>query len=176
VALFLDGMTKQNFLEPPDTHYLSAAEGWMELGDCSEALVELERISERVRGHFDVMQVRWHVHNRRRDWEICLKIGRAMIEANPELPQGWINHCNALFYLNRYKEAFDLLSPMLKRFPNDEAIPYNLACYKCQAGDLREAREWLERALEVGDTKRIKKMACTDPDLQPLWEVADEVN
>jgi len=63
-----------------------------------------------------------------------------------------------------------LLVPMLKRFPHDEAIPYNLACYKCQSGAIQEAREWLECALKVGDSKRVKNMAVNDPDLTPLWE------
>ena len=175
MVLFFDGMIKSYCLEPPDTHFLSAAEGWMDLGDCREALAELERISQLGRSHFEVMQVRWHVHNRMKEWDACLYIGRDMIETNPELPQGWINHGNALFYLNRYKEAFDLLHPMLDKFPNDEAIPYNLACYKCQAGDMMEAKEWLERALAVGDSQRVKTMACTDPDLKPLWESGDPV-
>ena len=63
-----------------------------------------------------------------------------------------------------------------KRFPHDEAIPYNLACYKCQSGELGAAREWLERALKVGDSKRVKKMAATDPDLMPLWEQGVKIN
>jgi tetratricopeptide (TPR) repeat protein len=72
--------------------------------------------------------------------------------------------------VERFEEAFNLLVPMLKRFPHDEAIPYNLACYKYQNGEFQEAREWLERALKVGDSKRVKHMAIADPDLTPLWE------
>ena len=161
---------KMGKIEAPDSHFLSCAEGWMELGDFKSALAELELISNKCRGHFDVLQVRWHVHNRMRDWETCLNVSLRMIEASPEMPQGWINHGNTLFYLERFQEAFDLLLPVLKRFPHDEAIPYNLACYKCQNGEFQEAREWLERALKVGDSKRVKHMAIADPDLTPLWE------
>jgi tetratricopeptide (TPR) repeat protein len=161
---------KMGQLEPPDTHFLSGAEGWMELGDYDSALAELELISPDYRRHFDVLQVRWHIHNRMQDWDRCLNISLQMIEAQPEMPQGWINHGNALFYLERFEEAFNLLVPMLKRFPHDEAIPYNLACYKCQSGAIQEAREWLECALKVGDSKRVKNMAVNDPDLTPLWE------
>ena len=141
----------------------------MDLGNLNEALTELGQISGENQDHFDVMQLRWHVHNKRREWENCLHIGRRMIEDNPDLPQGWINHGNALFYLNRYDEAFLLLHPVLEKFPGDEAIPYNLACYKCQSGELREAKQWLERAYAVGDSGRIRKMALSDPDLKPLW-------
>ena len=148
----------------------------MELGDLQSALTELEFISESYRGHYDVLQVRWHIHNRMEDWETCLVVSLQMIESNPELPQGWINHGNGLFYMRRYQEAYDALSPVFKRFPHDEAIPYNLACYKCQSGDLDAAREWLEQALKVGDSKRVSKMAAADPDLIPLWKTGVNIN
>ena len=163
-------MLKTRVLEPPNTHYLSAAEGWMDLGDFNEALAELGHISVEYQSHFEVMQMRWHIHNKRREWSDCLHIGLKMIKTNPDLPQGWINHGNALFYLSRYEEAFNLLRPTLEKFPQDEAIPYNLACYKCQAGDLLEAKAWLERAYTLGDENRIRKMALNDPDLKQLWK------
>ena len=89
----------------------SWAEGWLEWGDCREPLAEWEHIAQLGRSDFEGMQVRGHWQNRMKEWDACLYIGRDMIETNPELPQGWINHGNALFYLNRYKEAFDLLFP-----------------------------------------------------------------
>ena len=58
----------------------------MELGDFKSAVAELELISNECRGHFDVLQVRWHVHNRMRDWETCLNVSLRMIEASPEMP------------------------------------------------------------------------------------------
>ncbi|HBU58288.1 MAG TPA: hypothetical protein DEB48_00425 [Verrucomicrobiales bacterium] len=167
---------KMGKLDAPDTHYVSGAEGWLELGDFESALAELDLVSENCREYFDVQQVRWHIHNRMEDWETCLVISLRMIESNPEMPQGWINHGNGLFYMRRYQEAYDALAPVFKRFPHDEAIPYNLACYKCQSGDLDAAREWLERALKVGDSKRVGKMAATDPDLMPLWKTGVTIN
>lgn len=157
-------------LQPPDSHYLSAAEGWLDLDNCQEALAELSSIRAIYQGNFDVLQMRWQVYSRLKDWEECLRISDVMIEVNPDAPQGWINHGNALFYLRRFQEAFDLLLPVLKKFPSDEAIPYNLACYKCQQGDIREAQQWLQRAFKVGDKKRMKSLALNDPDLKPLWE------
>lgn len=166
---------KMGKLEAPDTHFLSFAEGWMELGDCQSALDELELISKPCHEHFDVLQVRWHIYNRMQEWEMCLSVSMRMIEVRPDQPQGWINHGNTLFYLERFQEAYDLLLPVLKRFPHDEAIPYNLACYQCQSGNLSEAREWLERALKVGDSKRVKQMAINDPDLTPLWDTGVKI-
>jgi len=48
-------------------------------------------------------------------------------------------------------------------------IAFNLACYACQLGRLEEAREWLRKAMDLGDEKEIKTRALDDPDLEPLW-------
>ncbi len=166
-------MLKTIQLEPPDTHHLAAAEGWVDLGNFSEAQAEIECISPLGRQNFNVLQVQWHVHNRLKEWQDCLRLGRVMIALSPRLPQSWINCGNALFYLGQYDEAFLLLFPKMREFPNDEAIPYNLACYKCQSGDLKQARALLQRALRVGDYKRIRSLALKDPDLEPLWKAGD---
>jgi hypothetical protein len=65
--------------------------------------------------------------------------------------------------------AREALSPVATQFPQEPTIPYNLACYDCQLGNLKEARQWLEKAFDIGDSKRLKLMALDDPDLEPLW-------
>jgi hypothetical protein len=52
---------------------------------------------------------------------------------------------------------------------------YNLACYACQLGNLKEARQWLEKAFAIGDSKQLKLMALDDPDLEPLWREVGEI-
>ena len=49
---------KMGKLDAPDTHYVSGAEGWLELGDFQSALAELDLVSENCREYFDVQQVR----------------------------------------------------------------------------------------------------------------------
>jgi hypothetical protein len=48
-------------------------------------------------------------------------------------------------------------------------IPYNLACYAAQLGDLVAAGDWLAQAFKLGNAKEIKLQALEDPDLAPLW-------
>ena len=67
------------------------------------------------------------------------------------------------------KAALDALLPAADRFPSQPMIAFNLACYACQLGRLEEAREWLRKAMDVGDEKEIKTRALDDPDLEPLW-------
>ena len=69
----------------------------------------------------------------------------------------------------RTREAHDALLPAAHTFPEAWVVPYNLACYTCQLGLMEEARSWLEKAFELGDSKSIKLMALEDPDLEPLW-------
>jgi hypothetical protein len=67
------------------------------------------------------------------------------------------------------KPAWEALLPAAKKFPREPIIPYNLACYACQMNLMNEARDWLQRALLVGDKDELKQMALNDADLKPLW-------
>src|SRR5690349_10510510 len=49
-------------LEPPDSHHLAAAQGWLELGNHAEANNELERISPTLRAHPDALEVSWQIY------------------------------------------------------------------------------------------------------------------
>jgi hypothetical protein len=46
-------------LEAPDTHCLSAATGWLELGCRAEAKAELDLVSAAQQWHPDVLEVWW---------------------------------------------------------------------------------------------------------------------
>ena len=155
-------------LEPPDSHYLIAAYGWIELGNFREATAELEQIHAALRRHPEVLQARWMIHAGLKDWETCVEIARETIAAAADSPAGWINQSNALYYLKRTQEAYDRLVPATKLFPGDYMVPYNLACYACQLGRLEEAAELLKHAMSVAKGFNIRKMALSDPDLTPL--------
>ena len=49
-------------LEPPDSHYLSAAVGWLGLGNVAEAGAELEKIAPQFQSHPDVLAVQFDIH------------------------------------------------------------------------------------------------------------------
>jgi tetratricopeptide (TPR) repeat protein len=158
-------------LEPPDSIHLTAAEGWLGLGNQIEAFEELEQISPQLRVHPDVLELRWQIYAKEAKWEACVDIARALTKLAPARPHGWIH---LAYSLRRAKNggllaALGALSPIATKFPQTPTIPYNLACYDCQLGNLREARRWLEKAFNIGDSKQLKLMALDDPDLEPLW-------
>ncbi len=152
----------------PDLHHVRAAEGWLALGAIEEAAAELRRLTPAAQGQPEVLELRWHLAVHRGQWEAALDLARLVVIAAPDQPTGWIHQSYALHELKRTDEAWNLLRPMVERFPTDSTIPYNLACYACQLGDLGVAREWLRRAIKLRGKSEIKAMAAEDSDLQPL--------
>lgn len=158
-----------------DQIHLEAAEGWVELGNLQEATEELEKISLENRSHPDVLAVRYTVYDVAKRWELAAEVAQALCKLVPENPLGWIHLSYSLHEMKRTKEAWDVLLPVANKFADDDLIAYNLACYACQLGNLKEAMKWLEKAIDLADSKEIKLRALNDPDLQPLWADISEI-
>lgn len=160
-------------LEPPDNHFLDAATGWLMLGNAEEARREFEQLSPTARKHPDALDFEWRWLAHLKRWEEAVTVAQQLVDHCPKRADAWIHRSFALHELRRTREAFDLLLPALKKFPKETTIPYNLACYTCQLGDLPAARQWLERALALDKSPAEKRerlrAALEDPDLKPLW-------
>src|SRR5580765_4816047 len=137
--------------EAPDSHYLRAAQGWLELGNPLEADIELERIKPKLRKHPDVLEIRWHISAYKKEWDACLDIAQAILKVDPNRPDAWIHRSFALHELKRTQEAFDQLLDAARRFNEVWTIPYNLACYCAQLGKLEECRAWLDNAMAIDE-------------------------
>lgn len=157
-------------LSRQDALHLQAAQGWLELDNHIEAYEELEKISAAARSHPEVLQVRWNVYAKAGKWDACAHIAQAISKLLPECSFGWVHLAYSLHELKRTKEALTTLLPVADKFHDEWVIPYNLACYCCQLGDLNEALRWLERAFAVSDKAEIKIKALEDRDLEPLWK------
>jgi len=156
-------------LEPPDSHYLTAAEGWLELGNSAEATAELQQITGTQAGHPAVLELQWQINAHARKWETCLDLATLLVRLNPELPAGWIHRSYALHELQRTREARDELLPALERFPQEAVMSYNLACYECRLGNLATARQWLKQTFGLPNAAAWRQAAKTDKDLEVLW-------
>ena len=161
-----------NPLDISDIHHLRAAEGWFELGNEAEALRELEDISTAEKDHPAVLELRFEMFAKKSQWDACRDIAGRITKQLPNFAGGWLHLAYATRRATGGSEqaAYDILQPVSEKFPNEPTIPYNLACYVCQLGNLSEARKWLQRAFAVGDKKHLKLMALSDADLKPLWE------
>ncbi|HEX3798906.1 MAG TPA: tetratricopeptide repeat protein [Verrucomicrobiae bacterium] len=161
-------------LQPPDTHHLSAATGWIELGNAAEAHAELAHITPSLQSHPDVLEVRWQILAKEKNWEACVDLANGMVLDDFNNSFGWIHRSYALHELKRTQEAFDHLETAVALFPNSWHVRYNLACYCCQLKRLPEAQKWLAESLKLGDAKAIKQMAAEDPDLEPLRAIIEK--
>jgi Flp pilus assembly protein TadD len=162
-------------LEPPDSHHVSSAIGWLELGNTREALAEIAQISPEGLNHPDVLEARWMAAAAGNDWREGLAVAQRLVELEPKRASGWLHRAYALRRISQggLTAAWDALLPAVGKFPKEPTIPYNLACYACQLGQIDEARQWLLRARKMSEGSGIQRMALSDEDLKPLWaEVA----
>ena len=160
-------------LEPPDSHHLLAAHGWLELNNAAEAGEEIACISPENLEHPDVLEARWAVCAAGERWEAGLNVAETLLRVAPDRASGWLHRAYALRRVKAggLQRAWDALRPGYDKFPKAEVIPYNLACYAAQMGRFDEAWEWLHKSMEAaGDVDVIKTMALGDKDLDALWD------
>jgi hypothetical protein len=70
-------------IQPPDIFHLSAAVGWLELGNPIEAAAELDQLSTSVRSHPDVLEVCWQISAEQKNWDACRDVALALTRADP---------------------------------------------------------------------------------------------
>jgi predicted Zn-dependent protease len=159
-------------LEPPDCHHLKAAQGWLDLGNPTEANEELKQISLVWRFHPEVLLARWEIYARGEHWEFAYTVAHGMVALMPNDPAGWIKRAVALHHMKRTPEAWQTLLPAAQKFPRNFTVAYDLARYASQLGKFSEAFRWLQHAKQLSEPHKFKEMTRKDPDLEPLWEHA----
>src|ERR1700678_981544 len=82
-------------LESPDHFHLSAAVGWLELGNWQEANGELEKIALAFRNHPDVLEVRFEIYSKAGKWDLAAAIASELVQIRPDDSQFWISHAYA---------------------------------------------------------------------------------
>jgi predicted Zn-dependent protease len=135
----------------------------------------LDEITPTLRGHPAVLEVRYHIYAAAKKWDYAAEIARAITELNPDSSFGWVQQAYALHELKKTQEAWNLLLPVVDKFPGEYIVCYNLACYAAQLGNLKAARSWLQKAIKLAGNNQIKLMALDDPDLEPLWKEIGEL-
>ena len=158
-------------LSPPDSFHLAAAIGWLELGNHSEAGEEIGRISPEHWEHPDVLEARWQVCAAGGSWDAGLAAAERLVAVAPDRVAGWLHRAYALRRSTdgTLQGAAEALRPAYDLFPKSPLIPYNLACYAAQLGELDTAWHWLQKAVgRAENPKIIKRMALADDDLKPL--------
>ena len=151
-----------------EMHIVSAAEGWLGLGDPASAAQELEALPAALRDHPTVMRLHWEIFSALRKWEAALEVATRLTQASPADRHAWVSRSFALHELKRTAEARENLLAILPRFPTDPLLRYNLACYECQLGNRDAACERLREAFALPDGEEFRATAMADTDLVTL--------
>ena len=114
-------------LPPSALPHFRAAEGWLELGNAQEANEELEKIPPRLRGHPDVLEIRWQIYAAAERWDACLDLATAVVKLDPGRRSGWYHVATTLHRLGRLTEARDVLLSAVDKLGEDSAYFYELA-------------------------------------------------
>jgi uncharacterized protein HemY len=159
----------------PDSHYLSAAHGWLELGLVPEAEAELERLAPAHRQHPEVLRLLCRVAWENQRWRQCAEAARSLAQAAPEDSTGWVYLAHSLHQLGRTAEAYQLLSQVQDIAKPDPGMALGLSCLACCLGHWEESQDWLARAFELAaqphEREQLKERALVEPALAPLRDI-----
>ena len=133
-----------------------------------DANTELDRIDPFNRAAPEVLALRIAIYRGLEKWELMQEVAKRLVEFQPEDVQWTISLAYATRRANSIEAAKEVLLSAEPKFPKEAAIKYNLACYFCQIGDIKAARNYLKKAFEIDSNWRIA--ALEDEDLKPLWE------
>jgi hypothetical protein len=161
-------------LKEPDLLLLRLAQHWLDAGRHADALAESERVTPRFRAHPEMAKVRYKVHAQAGNWGACMDIARAAAAFAPNERFGPL----ALAYALRrapgggLRPALNALEAVADRI-QDDVIPFTVACYSCQLGQLPEAKAWLVKAFRLarkrGRLRQVRRKALAERDLEPIW-------
>jgi hypothetical protein len=92
----------------------------------------------------------------------------------------WILACLGSCYSTHSEKdgaakAREILGNAQPIFPRDAIIAYDLACYCCLSGDLKQAKHWLELSFGLGNPKEMRLKALDDPNLEALWKQTGKI-
>ena len=146
---------------------LRAAQGFLELGDYDSAWEELETIPAEDRAHPVVLRMRVKIYRHKERWMEMAEIARHLTEIEPHQTSHWITRAWAERRYLGFATAEQTLLKALEGFPDDSLIHYNLACYACRQGRLKEAKELLAKAIILDPQWR--ESALEDEDLEGIW-------
>ena len=155
-------------IEPPDQKFLEAACGYAQLGMFHDANAELEKIDPFLRAAPEILALRIEIYRGLEKWELMQQIAKRLKEFQPDNVQWTIPLAYATRRAYSIDVAMEILLDAEARFPREAAIPYNLACYYCQRGEMEKAKRYLKQAFKIDLDWR--KAALEDADLKPLWE------
>lgn len=154
-------------LDTPDLHHCEAAQGYTELGMFEDANDELENVDPFNRTTPEVLSIRAAIYHGLKKWELLRVVALQLTRLEPENIQWVVSLAHATRRAVSIEFARDILVAAQSLFPKEAIIPFNLACYYCQLGEIDAAKDYLGQAFWIDPLWR--EAALEDGDLEPLW-------
>lgn len=145
---------------------LSHAQGYLALGLVAEAAAELDHIGPPDDATPAVLAVRLAVLQELEDWPALRDAAQLFVAREPTEAAAWVTWAYAARRADSLADAERILLAAESQHPREATIQFNLGCYACQRGDLKEARRRVDRAIALDG--KFAEAAVTDPDLAPL--------
>lgn len=161
-------------LEHPDRQRCQAAAGYAELGMLLEANSELDEIDPFNRAAPEVLAVRIEIYRGLQKWDLMQELAKRLTDFQPHDVQWMISLAYATRRADSIEAAKEVLLKAERKFPKEATIKYNLACYFCQTGEIKTAKNYLRKAFEIDLNLRIP--ALEDEDLKLLWDSLETIN
>jgi len=148
---------------------LDAVQGYLELGMFEDALAELSAIEADYGPRFELLALRMMTLRAQRRWAEMREVCSVLRETRPEQAESWIWLADATRHSRSLGEAREILREAETMFPANPHVKFQLGCYCCQLGDLEPAMRYVQEAVALD--RRWLKVALSDQDVEPLWEV-----
>jgi len=146
---------------------LQYAAGYLALGLVADAEAELDAIEGEDRKSDEVLELTIDLHSARQNWDLAVTAAQEYVHRQPDDPKGWISWAFALRRLKSIADAEQILLLAEKRIGSTCAlVHYNLACYRCLAGDTAGALEALSLAVQLDPANA--KSAVEDADFASI--------
>ncbi len=157
---------------PDDVRWrLERSDGFMDLKMTDAARKELERVPQDLADHVAVKHYRLRLLFEEGRWAEARCLARELHQRIPEDPVYWVQLAYSTRRVEGIEPARSILKEAMGKFPTVAVIPFNLACYECQLGQLDEAMSYLDRAFQID--AGFRGQALDDEDLKPLWPRID---
>jgi tetratricopeptide (TPR) repeat protein len=139
----------------------------VELGMLEDANAELECVDPFNRTTPEVLSIRAAIYHGLKKWDLLRVVSLQLTALEPWNVQWVVSLAYATRRAVSIEFARDILVAAKPTFPREPVIPFNLACYACQLGDLATAKNYLAQAFTIDPQWR--EAALDDEDLAPLW-------
>jgi hypothetical protein len=157
-----------------DQRRITAARGWLELGDHLSAFEELECMAPTARALPEVLKLRWEIYNKAGKHGSAFVVAEGLTRLLPDDPQPFIWRAHSTRQMDSIHRATQMLIEVANKFADEPTFPFNIACYNSKLGNFEQAKAWLYIAWEVAtkqNTAREWKLRAIDEkDLEPLWD------